>query len=143
MFGKGATCAAVVIAVLVAGWTLAGCGGSQASAAHMAGASARQPRVLAWPRARPSPPYPDPGTPHADRVAERRAPLRAVREVRVEPAVVDDQRQVLTCVDDARTRDRAAGPGPHFDAAVAVAQNRRQPVVQRRVRVPAGGEPAA
>src|SRR5579862_1088784 len=81
--------------------------------------------------------------PHERSVAKGRAPLRAVVEVRVGPAVVDDQGQVLTSKDDVRRSVRTAAPPDYVDAAVAVANDRRHPVLKRRVRVSMKREPAA
>ena len=84
---------------------------------------------------------PGAGAPHADRVAERVAPLRAVVQIRVEATVVDDQRQALPRERDPALRHRAPGPGLHVDAAVAVGDERREAVLQRLVHQPADRRP--
>ena len=84
----------------------------------------------------------DGGAPHHDRVAERRPPLGAVGEVRVRPAAVDDQRQVLTGVQDVRSDIGSPVPRDHVDAAAAIAQNCRRVGSHRRVGPPVVGEAA-
>src|SRR5438270_9612151 len=62
---------------------------------------------------------PDPCAPDTNKVPERRTPLRAVVEGRVEPPVPDDQRQALAGEGDLRPRVRAAGPRLDLYATVA------------------------
>ena len=73
----------------------------------------------------------DPHTraPDADRVAQREPPLRAVVQLRVELAVLDDQRQTLTREDDAGSGVRPTGPRLERDPPIAVADRGRQTVL--------------
>ena len=83
----------------------------------------------------------DTGSPDADGVPERVPPLRAVVQRRVELSVLDDQRQALAGEGDLRPGVRPTASRTDVDAAVAVADQRRQTVLERLVGAAVDREP--